>query len=132
MTAANTAATLIARLIGPWFVALGLGLLLNRTFYIDAIIQGTHSPVVIFLAGSATLLGGLAILNAHRSWTADWRSIVTIIGWMFVIAGTIRIVLPSIAASITPAIYAGTTAIMVTGIVVLIVGGYLSFEGYRR
>jgi hypothetical protein len=132
MTAANTAATLIARLIGPWFVALGLGLLLNRTFYVDAIMQGTHSPVVIFLAGTATLLGGLAILNAHRTWTADWRSIVTVIGWLFVIAGSIRIVLPAIASSVAAGIYAGTTAMTVTGIVVLVVGGYLSFEGYRQ
>lgn len=132
MIAANTASVLIARLIGPWFVALGLGLLLNRRFYVDAVVQGTHSPVVIFLAGSATLLGGLAILNAHRSWTADWRVIVTIIGWLFVIAGSIRIVLPAIASSVAAGIYAGTTALAVTGIVVLIVGGYLSFEGYRR
>ena len=66
-----------------------------------------------------------------EAWTADWRSIVTILGWMFVIAGIVRIVLPSIATSLSSTIYAAPAAMAVMGIVVLVVGGYLRFEGYR-
>jgi hypothetical protein len=125
------AAILIARLIGPLFAALGLGMLLNSTFYAVAVGEGAHSPVLIAIAGMATLVAGVAILNAHRAWTADWRVLVTIIGWIFVIAGLIRLILPTLAETLAPAVYSGPAALMVAGVVVLIVGGILSFEGYR-
>ncbi|HXL66007.1 MAG TPA: hypothetical protein VN938_13195 [Xanthobacteraceae bacterium] len=125
------AATFIARLVGPLFAALGLGLLLNATFYAAAVGEGAHSPVLIAIAGMATLVAGLAILNAYRAWTADWRVLVTVIGWIFIIAGLIRLILPTLAETLAPAVYSGPAALMVAGVVVLIVGGILSFEGYR-
>ena len=125
------AATFIARLVGPLFAALGLGLLLNATFYAAAVGDGAHSPVLIAMAGMATLVAGLAILNAHRAWTADWRVLVTVIGWIFIIAGLIRLILPTLAETLALAVYSGPAALMVAGVVVLIIGGILSFEGYR-
>jgi hypothetical protein len=125
------AAILIARLIGPLFAALGLGMLLNATFYAAAIGEGVHSPVLIAIAGMATLVAGLAILNAHHAWTYDWRVLVTLIGWLFIIAGLIRLILPTLAETLAPAVYSGPAALMVAGAVVLIIGGILSFEGYR-
>ena len=83
--------------------------------------------LLIYLSGVASLLGGIAILNAHRTWTADWRVIITILGWIFVIAGFIRIVLRRQMTTI----YSGSIAMTIVGVVVLVLGGYLSFEGYR-
>ncbi|MDR3420073.1 MAG: hypothetical protein P4L80_02330 [Xanthobacteraceae bacterium] len=121
----------IARLIGPVFVAIGLGIVLNRGFYAAAVGEGVRSPVLIYLAGIASLVAGLAILNAHRTWTADWRAIVTILGWLLVIGGVLRIVLPRITTSIATTLYSGTVAIAIVGVIVFVVGAYLSFEGYR-
>jgi len=121
----------IARLIGPVFVAIGLGIVLNRGFYAAAVGEGVRSPVLIYLAGIASLVAGLAILNAHRTWTSDWRAIVTILGWLLVIGGVLRIVLPRITTSIATTLYSGTVAIAIVGVIVFVVGAYLSFEGYR-
>jgi hypothetical protein len=125
------AATLIARLIGPVFVATGLGMLANATFYASAVAEGAGSPVLIAVSGMATLLGGAAILNAHRAWTYDWRVLITIIGWLFVVAGIIRLVLPTVAERAAPAVYPGPAAEMVAGAIVFVIGAFLSFEGYR-
>src|SRR6202453_3697472 len=125
------AVILIARLIGPLFAVLGLGMLLNATFYAAAVGQGAHSPVLIAILGMATLVAGLAILNAYRAWTADWRVLVTVIGWIFIIAGLIRLILPTLAETLAPAVYSGPAALVWAGVVVLILGGILSFEGYR-
>lgn len=131
-TPTNTlAATLTARLIEPVFVAIGLGILINRVFYDAAVAEGVQSPVLIYLSGIAALVAGLAVLNAHRAWTADWRGLVTLLGWLFVIGGVLRIVLPRITISVGTAIYSGPLALTVMAIIVLIVGAYLSVEGYR-
>jgi hypothetical protein len=125
------AATLIARLIGPVFVATGLGMLVNAKFYAAAVAEGAASPVLIAISGIATLLGGVAILNAHRAWTSDWRVLITIIGWLFVIAGLLRLILPKFVETAAPAVYSGPAAEMVAGAIILVVGGVLSFAGYR-
>ena len=124
-------ATLIARLIGPLFAAVGVGMIVNATFYATAVGEGAHSPVLIAISGIATLLAGLAILNAHHAWTADWRVLVTLIGWLFVIAGLLRLILPKFVETAAPAVYSGPAAEMVAGAIILVVGAILSFASYR-
>jgi hypothetical protein len=124
------AAVLIARLIGPVFGAVGLGILLNASFYEGAVVEAVHSPTLVYLSGIASLLAGLAIVNAYRAWTADWRVVVTILGWLCVIGGIIRIVLPPVVLWVATTVYSGPTSLVVVAVIVLIVGGFLSFKGY--
>ncbi len=121
----------IARLIGPIFVVIGIGVLLNHHHYAAMIAHAVHNPTLVYLFGVLALAAGLAVLNAYRAWTADWRVIVTVLGWLMVIGGVVRIVLPRLTVGIATAIYSGSAAIVIVGVIVLVVGGYLSFEGYR-
>jgi uncharacterized membrane protein len=125
-------AVLIARLIGPLFAVLGIGMLANQTLYAEMIPEAVRIPTLIYLSGLLALAAGLAMLNFHRAWTADWRVIITVLGWMMVIAGVIRIVLPRLTASLATTIYSGPAAIAIGGAVVLVLGGFLSFKGYRQ
>ena len=97
----------IARLVGPLFVVLGLGCLINQTVYADMIGQAVLVPVMIYLSGLMSFLAGVAMLNGYHGWTADWRIIITILGWLLVIAGIIRIVLPAATAVLAITIYSG-------------------------
>jgi hypothetical protein len=126
------ASVIVARIVGPVFVVIGIGILANLSLYAAAVADAVRSTTLIFLAGLLCLAAGVAILNAHRAWTADWRVIITLIGWVFVLAGIVRIVFPQLAATLAPAFYSGPIAMAIPGIVVLLLGGFLSFEGYRR
>jgi hypothetical protein len=125
-------AIFIARLIGPTFIVIGVGVLLNGSFYNAMIAEAVRSPTLIYFAGLFALVPGLAILNVYRAWTADWRVIITILGWLMVIGGVIRIVLPQLIATLATDIYSGTAVLSIFAVIVLVVGGYLSFEGYRQ
>ena len=125
-------AVFIARLTGPFLVVIGVGVLLNEANYAAMITEAAHSPTLIYLSGLLTLPLGLAILNVYRAWTADWRVIVTILGWLLAIGGVIRIVLPQFTATLATTLYSTSAGLMVFAVVVLVLGGYLSFEGYRR
>jgi hypothetical protein len=94
----------IARLIGPAFVAVGLGVLANGPFYTALILEAVHSPTLIYFSGLMALVPGLAILNVHRSWSG-WPVIITIIGWLMVIGGVIRLVLPATTATLASDLY---------------------------
>ena len=122
----------IARIVGPLFVVLGLGCLLNQTVYADMIGQAVLIPVLINLSGLMAFTAGVAMLNGYHAWTADWRVIITIFGWLLVIAGVVRIVFPAAAAVAAITVYSGPFAIAIVGVIVLLLGAWVSFEGYRR
>jgi hypothetical protein len=125
-------AVFIARLIGPTLVAVGLGILLNGPFYTALIMEAVRSPTLIYFSGLMSLVPGIAILNVHRTWTGDWRVIVTILGWLMAIGGAVRLVLPATSAALAADIYSKPAALLTVAAIVLVVGGYLCFEGYRR
>jgi hypothetical protein len=76
------------------------------------------------------LVPGLAILNVHRSWSGR-PVIITIIGWLMVIGGVIRLVLPATTATLASDLYSKPFVLLIVALVVLVVGTYLCFEGYR-
>ena len=123
-------AVFIARLIGPAFVAVGLGVLANGPFYTALILEAVHSPTLIYFSGLISLLPGLAILNVHRSWSG-WAAIITVIGWLMTIGGVIRLVLPATSATVASDLYSKPFVLLIVALVVLVVGAYLCFEGYR-
>ncbi len=122
----------IARLIGPLFIVLGVGILINQSVYTDMIGQAVLIPVVIYLSGLLAFTGGVAMLNGYHAWTADWRVIVTILGWIMVIAGIVRIVLPAVSAVLAISLYSGSSAMPIVAVIVLLVGAFLSYQGYFR
>jgi len=123
---------IIARLIGPLFIVLGIGCLINQSLYADMIGQAILVPVLIYLSGMLAFVAGVAMLNGYNAWTADWRVIVTILGWIFVIAGIVRIALPALVAALALTVYSGASTVLISGIVILVIGAFLSFQGYRK
>jgi len=127
--------TLLAKLIGPPFVAIGLGLLLNQRTYWDMIDDVIRHPspignMLIYLSGLLSMLAGLALVNAHPSWTRDWRVVITILGWLLLVGGIVRIVLPDIILKLGSTLYGSPTTPLLVAIISLALGGFLSFKGY--
>ena len=125
-----TRSVFLARLIGPLFIAIGLGMLVNREIYQAMIDEFVRSTVLVDLSGCLSLLGGLAIVNTHPSWTRDWRVIITVLGWLMSIGGVVRIILPRVAVMLGTTIYATQAAVIFVAIVAIALGGFLSFRGY--
>jgi hypothetical protein len=120
----------LARLIGPTFVAIALGMLINFGMYESMIAEALHTGVLFYLSGLLSLLAGLAIVNLHNMWCADWRAILTILGWLMTIGGIIRIVMPQVAVAIGSTIYGGRTSTITVALIIGALGVFVSFKGY--
>ena len=72
----------IARLIGPVFCTIGIGMLANQSTYRQMAGQFLAGYPFIYFSGILALVAGLAILNAHHRWTRDWYSVITALGWI--------------------------------------------------
>ncbi len=120
---------LIAGLIGPLIAAMGIALLINRDLLPAMASQIARDQGLIFLSGILSLLGGLAVVRVHNIWSG-WQLIVTVLGWLAVVGGLVRMWFPQRAAPIAETFAANTTALMIGGLVLLVLGAFLSYKAY--
>ena len=85
---------LLARLMGPLFLAVGAGLLINQDHYRKMLQRFLTDTALYYFYGALALTGGVAILLFHNLWVADWRVLLTIMGWLSVIKGLARLLVP--------------------------------------
>ena len=120
----------IARLMGPVLAVIGIGMLTNGVVYRQMAGQFLTLYPIIYLSGVLALLAGLAILNRHHAWTRDWRSLITAVGWIATCAGTFRILAPQFVTYVGGTILTHGGFFVGAGIVLLALGGTLTFKGY--
>jgi len=120
----------IAKLLGPIFLVIGLGLFANRQAYRTMAEQFLHSPPLVYLSGVMALLGGLAIVLTHDVWTFDWRILVTLIGWLALVRGALRIVLPEWSMAMAAKMVARDDVLLGGTVAAILIGVILSFYGY--
>ena len=121
---------LIARLVGPVLCTVGIAMLVNQDGYRQIAEQFLGNPAIIYISGVLLLTAGLAILNAHPLWTSDWRSLITLLGWIATMAGVWRILAPKFVPFVGGAIIVNPHFFLGTGIVLLALGSFITFKGY--
>jgi len=84
----------LARLMGPLFLAVGAGLLINQDHYRTMLQRFLTDTALYYFSGALALTGGVAILLFHNLWVADWRVLLTILGWLSVAKGLARLLVP--------------------------------------
>lgn len=123
----------IAKLMGPIMIALGATLLINRDRFVEIGRQMIDNPALLLLNGALTLTAGLAVVLTHNVWSANWPVIITIFGWLMVIAGVMRTVFPvqitGIGEKMIGFLEKGPALPVVAAIYVLL-GAFLSYQGY--
>ncbi len=121
----------IARLIGPLFLVMGLGMMAEANTVRALSAEFLSNLSLIYLAGMLALVAGLAIVNAHNLWVADWRVIITILGWLSVIGGVIRLLFPAQVQALGTGMISNPHAMVVGGVIMLVIGAILSWVAYE-
>ncbi len=122
----------IAGLIGPTLLAIGAAILLNLGSFPAMAKQIGEDPGLIFLSGVLLLVTGIAVLRVHNIWTGGWPVVVTVLGWLAVLGGIIRMFFPYRVAALAGSVGQHTGVIATAAIVPLLVGAYLSYKAYSR
>jgi len=81
----------LARLIGPVMLVVGLVVFANPPGFRTLAEEFMASKALMFLSGTIIMPAGLAIVLTHNVWTADWRVLITILGWLTAIGGALRL-----------------------------------------
>lgn len=82
----------LARLWGSFFVIFGT--LFIITGQLGKTIEMTDDKAFVISTGYITLIMGLVTVILHNVWAADWRVVITILGWSTLIKGIMKIGFP--------------------------------------
>jgi hypothetical protein len=127
-----TPSKMIAGLIGPTLIAIALALFLNLGSFPAMVEQVSRDPALIFLSGVLLFVAGLAIVRAHNTWSGGWPVLVTVLGWLAVLGGLGRMFFPMRLAALAAHIGQSRGLIAGSAVVLLLLGGFLSFKAYSR
>lgn len=122
---------LLAKFIGPYFIVIGIGLLFNQKVYQKIMDDFFKNAALVYVTGLITFVAGLAIVISHNVWVADWRLIITLLGWNVFIKGALLIISPDASAQMAALFMKNNTLVIIPWIIMLAIGMFLTAKGYR-
>jgi hypothetical protein len=122
----------LAKLIGPFFLVLGLALASNRAAVREILSELERNYALIFIGGVMTFVAGLAIVLIHNVWVRDWPLLITLLGWLTLFSGATRIISPQSAIQFGRRLYEQPSGALFSAVIWLVLGAILCFFGYLK
>lgn len=123
-------ALVIARILGPLYVIVSVGMVLTPSTYQRVFEEFRESAALTYLGGMLALGFGLLVLAVHPVWRADWTAVITVIGWLGVIKGSLLIVRPSSVIGVSRPLMAKPAWLRLWAVAPLALGLYLCLKGF--
>jgi hypothetical protein len=126
MNIANT----LAVLMGSAVVIVGITLF-NKSYFNAVMTDLANSKGLLWITGFITFVMGTVIVALYNVWSADWRVLVTLLGWLTVIKGTFIMLFPS-SMTLFYRRFLSDRLLTYSGIYALMLGGLLLFLGLTK
>ena len=120
----------LAALIGPTLIALAAATLINLGSISTLVESVSHDPALVMVSGVLSFVAGLAVVRVHNHWAGDWAVLVTILGWLLLVGGLVRILFPIWLAGMAANFGQNTGFIAGEAVVSLVIGAFLSYKAY--
>jgi hypothetical protein len=119
-----------ARFLGIYLLIIGVLWLIRRNSVKAEVKDIFRSVGMIFLEGEIALILGIFIAIVHSMWVSDWRIIVTILGYLMIIKGVVRIGWPERSRKALSHWLVRPAGYTISLIVCLILGIVLTYFGF--
>lgn len=120
----------LAKLLSIYLLVIGTALILNPRYYISAIADVINKPGLSVISSILALIIGLLIVLTNQSWTFNWRTVITLIGWLSLFKGLIRTIAPDTANNITIKFTQNMTIYYASAVTCILIGFLLLFCGF--
>ena len=122
----------LAKLIGPVLLVLGTGMLVNAKAFRPVFEEIVRNRALVVLFGLMTMSAGLAVVLTHNVWVASWPVLITILGWLSLIAGAFRLLTPQDAIKFGRKMYEQPNGAFTGAAIWAVTGAILCFFGYLQ
>lgn len=119
----------LAKVIGLYIVIVCTAALINRRLVGKLVQEFSASTALVVLAGIVHIILGLLVVISHNIWTADWRGLITLFGWLGLIKGGLRLYMPEKVVVWGVRAVQGKAYLWINA-VFLLLGVYLTYVGF--
>lgn len=119
----------LAKVVGVFYLVVGLGLLLNQKTYRHVVEQIHADTASRFIAGLVGLVVGLLVVLQHNVWELSAAGLVTIIGWIATLKSAFVIVFPQSFEAASKRL-AASKQFWIAPLIALLIGVYLIYTGF--
>jgi hypothetical protein len=120
----------LARLLGPLLLIGGASILLNPKAFRTLAGEVIRSVTLVYLFGFIDFAAGLAIVLTHNVWLLSWRVLITLLGWLMLIRGAIRVLIPETVMAYAAKVLRKKQVLPAAGVVTAAIGLVLCYFGY--
>lgn len=120
----------LAKVLGIFFIIVGCAVALRRRYFLPVFASFAKERLTRAIIALSELLVGLFLVVAYNEWSPVPAAVITVIGWMAVIEGSLYLLLPDdmvdrfISAFNTPTWY------LAGGLLSVAIGIYLAAFGF--
>lgn len=121
---------ILAQIWGPILLAVGLGIFVSRNYY-NKVYRGLEKEsLAVLIFGMLGMAIGIIHVQAHNIWQGLPQIIISLLGWGTLVKGALFAIAPGAVDRGGDWWAADPRRITVAGVLVLVVGAYLSWVGY--
>lgn len=84
----------LGRFFGLYLLITGVALLVRSQSLRSVIHEFERNPALIVVSGVFTMMFGLLFVLAHNVWELNWRLLITILAYLTLIKGILRLYFP--------------------------------------
>lgn len=84
----------LGRALGIYLLIIGLSMLFNHKVFFRTFQEWTDHPNSITITAFISIILGILMVLVHNVWVADWRIVITLLAWLTLIKGIIRLNFP--------------------------------------
>jgi membrane-associated HD superfamily phosphohydrolase len=117
-----------AKGFGIYLIIVAVALAIQYKYFHDAMSAFLKKPALVLMSSIFTLFIGAFLVAAHNIWVAQWIVVVTILCWLTLIKGAVRLLVPDIDRMFMN-IYGSYISNLIVAIICLIVGIFLLYKG---
>lgn len=119
----------LSQIFGLIMLVGGMGMWRERKLAMEAITNFGKNKTMVFLTGFPALVVGLLIVLSHNDWTQGPALVVTLIGWLAILKGLLRIFAPEWSANLIRS-FGKANWYNTAMVIVLALGIYLTYVGF--
>jgi len=118
----------LAKVIGLYLLIVSLWILVKGKALQEVIKEFVQSRALILIIAVITLILGLLLVVSHNIWVSDWRVVVTLLCWLTLVSGLVRLFFPQ--AVVAMAGKFPSSGFRTAALFLIILGGYLTYRGF--
>lgn len=84
----------LGRALGIYLLIVSLSMLFNYRVFFNTFQQWSEQPATITLTAFISIIIGILMILVHNIWALDWRIVITLLAWLTLIKGIVRLNFP--------------------------------------